>query len=214
MASQLDIYNFALGNVGNSYEVGSLTEDSNERRVCARFFDMVHDMVLSECPWPFSTKTQALSVSSEDAPIGWTYRYTYPSDCAKAWLIVDEGGIRDATVNVFTSFISQDFFRQDFIPFEVMHGDDQTSIVCDLDEAYLIYASNATPISRYSANLVNALSWGLAFYIAGPLGSIPLNERQGYFQNFQFALAEAKAHAFNESKQDPSPSTPSILARQ
>lgn len=214
MASKLEIYNLALGNIGNSYEVGSLTEDSNERRVCARFFDLIHDMVLAECPWPFALKTSALSVSSDAAPPGWEYRYDYPADCAKAWLVVDEGGVRDSLVNVFTDFISQDFRRADIIPFELAHGADQTSVICDLEEAYLIYCSNTVSISRYSAYLVNAISWGLAFYIAGPLGSIPLNERQGYFQNFQFALGEAKAHAFNESKQDANTSTPSIIARQ
>lgn len=89
-ASVVDIFNWALGAVGNRARVQSPTEASDEAEICALFYENVRDQVLRSAPWSSASAFKRLAQSGEqDDSVNWDesfpapqyrYMYTLPSD--------------------------------------------------------------------------------------------------------------------------------------
>lgn len=78
--SKLGIINLALGKLGNSRIVASLTEDTAERIAATTVWDYVVDEVLGKRPWYFAkTRTRLHRVNTIPA-FGFEFAYVMPSD--------------------------------------------------------------------------------------------------------------------------------------
>src|SRR6185312_8086770 len=78
--SDVEICNMALGHVGNSSQIASLTEKSNEARACLLYYEQVRDEVLQAAPWPFITVIEPLTLVATSPNTDWAYSYRYPVD--------------------------------------------------------------------------------------------------------------------------------------
>ena len=77
--SKVDICNNALAKLG-AKQITSLTDDSQEARLCALFYDQIREDMLSSHPWNFAIKRQALSQLSSTPAFEFAYEYQLPSD--------------------------------------------------------------------------------------------------------------------------------------
>ena len=82
-ATKLDLYNYALFNIGHTRRVDSPTENSIERQNCEAIYEQKKQSLLSMANWGFAKTAVALSLTG-NTPIGWAYEYHYPSGCLKA----------------------------------------------------------------------------------------------------------------------------------
>lgn len=217
MASRTDIANAALFKLAQDIPIAALTERSKAGIALNRVFDPMLDLVLSAHAWPFALKYVALAEQTEDPMPGWQYRYTYPSDCVNALALCDEGGIRGTMSAVASTWCDETAarFRDGRLAFDVGYGDQDTSIFADLEDAYLIYVSRVTNASRYPAPFAEALACRIAMEVDGAIrgAEIALRAANEMRSNYLMALAEAKAHGFNESRETVEPLTPSVAAR-
>jgi len=210
--SDVDVCNAALGKLGQDITIASLSEQTKHARAFNRVFDRVRDYVNADFPWPFAIKSAALALDAQTA-IGWTYRYSYPSDCLDALAVCAEDGVRMAQAAVVGGCddrIGVDA-RYDF---EVQHGDQDTSIVTDLASAYLIYVRRVEDMARWSVHAIEGLTCRLAIEVA-PVIAAEVGLRLGpqLEQKYIAAKSRAGVHALNESRDTLQPTTPSLAAR-
>lgn len=120
MASKLEIYNMALGHIGER-KISSLTEAREPRRALDDFYDAVVAGCLEEGFWNWSMRTIEQAASeSYDPEFGLTYAFEKPTDWVRTYLIstsermdpplleyVDEGGLWYADVDpLYIKFVS------------------------------------------------------------------------------------------------------------
>lgn len=187
MASQVDIFNLALSNIAAKSRVNSLTEDSNERKVCSVHYENAREIVLEDHDWNFASfyETLALLKESSDTvppPLPWLYQYDYPSTCIKA---------RE---------ITRQLDSEAPVPFKVDLNDSVTGKVIHTDkqEAILRYTKRITNPTLFTPRAVEALAWKLATLIAITLtGNLKL--KQNAEEAYTRAIIDAKASNFNEN---------------
>lgn len=106
MTSKLEIYNLALGHLGER-KVSSLTEAREPRRVLDDFYDAVMAYCLERGFWNWAVRTvEQASSDSYDPPFGQQYAFEKPTDWVRTYTIsanesltpplldvVDEGGL-------------------------------------------------------------------------------------------------------------------------
>jgi hypothetical protein len=148
MSSEVEICNMALSHLGAD-PISELVEASNEARECNRVYEMARDFVLEAHPWGWAQKTVLLAELGTP-PLGWIYRYGYPSDCLKAILIGLD--LKETELPV---------------PFEIRAGDDLNTkvIICDKYQATLQYTAKVTNTEMFSPMFAMALSYYIAFLI-------------------------------------------------
>ncbi len=216
--SQVDICNAALIKIGQDIPIAAMSESSKAARAFTRVWDRILELVLSEYPWPFTVKTQALALVSEDAPAGWAYRYAYPSDCVTLLAVTDGDSAAAALTGSpwnpdwLNAFMLQRNMRY---AFQTAYGEQSQSIVSDLESAFAIYASRVTEVGRFSPKFAEALICRLAWEVAPALaGEVGLRMATQALPNaYIFALSAAKAAASNESLETIEVVAPSIAAR-
>lgn len=214
--SKVDLANAALVDLAQDIPIASFSEATKHARLFNRSFDRIRDLVLGEHAWPFAMTSVALALQVQSPLPGWTYRYTYPSDCLNALAVTDENGIRGGMALASSGSESQPWlvWRNGQQAFAVVHGTQDTSIVTDLEEAYLIYIARVDDVGRYPPKfaeaLVKRLAWQLAPAIMGELG---FKAQRQLRENYEMARAEAIAHAYNEARETIEFTTPSLAAR-
>lgn len=216
MASRTDIANAALVKLGQDIFLSALTDRTKAGILLNRLFDPMLDVVLASHAWPFALTSVALAEQTQDPMPGWTYRYTYPTDCVNALALTDEGGIRGTLTQVASQWCPDNaaVFRDGRLAFEVTYGTQDTAIAADLEDAYLIYVARVTDASRYPILFQEALSCRLALEAAPVLkGELGLREAPRLRENYMMALSEARVQSFNESRETVEPVTPSVAAR-
>lgn len=186
--SEVQLCNLALGRVGISQEIASLSERSNEAVQCNRFYESTRDRVLSEAPWRFCTRRRTLA-DVGTPPDGWAYRYRYPNDCLFARKIVDPANRSPAS--------------DQRIPFSIYEDVDSAALAIVTDEANAVleYTFKVTNTMLYSPLFDSALAWALAAEIAGPLKA-DVKYIQNAEQHYQYQIAQAIAQSFNEGRDD------------
>lgn len=154
MASQIDIYNMALGHIGISETVGSLEERSKARITCSQFWAISRDTVLADFDWPFATKYETLALLNVTTD-PWQYTYQYPVDCLRA-LYIAVPGIEQPPERLRPTF-------------ETAYGVDGQVILSDYPEAVLAYVTRVENVERFPPMAAMALSYNLAMHIAMPM---------------------------------------------
>ncbi len=186
MASQVEIYNLALGSIGQSDTVASPTERSKAAQVCTRFWDLARDTVLAEFPWPFATRYEALASLPGIAP-NWSYQYQYPNDCLRALYVFNEG-YRNPPASLQPNF-------------QMGYGSAGQIVLADVPRARLAYVARVEDTGRFPPLFVNVLAWKLAAMIAMPLTNTrTITETAETI--YRQAAQEAWAQALNESRTD------------
>lgn len=217
MASDVEVFNNALSNIGDTSFIEDFSDPQNEReRLAALHFASTRDLVLQDFPWNFARTFSILAEVSGDEFPGWSFRYRYPTDCLQAKIVTDEGGYRlpaqfwlDQNIWANTTFPIPRF------SFEVQADPDADGaklILCDVEDAYLWYTKRIEDMNQWTALAREALAWRLSMKIA-----LGLRADTQYFNNavqmYQWTLSQAQAHSLNEAKPDQQPQSPAIQAR-
>lgn len=214
--SKVDLANATLVDLAQDIPIAAFSDATKHARLFNRSFDRIRDLLLAEHAWPFAVTSVALALQAQDPLPGWTYRYAYPSDCLNALAVTDENGIRAGMAMASSGSDSQPWmvWRNGQQAFQIVHGTQDTSIVTDLERAYLIYVSRVEDVGRYPPKfaeaLVKRMAWQLAPAVMGELG---FKAQDRLRQNYEIARAEAIAHAYNEARETIEFTTPSLAAR-
>jgi hypothetical protein len=212
MASQVGIFNMALGRLGISTVVRTLAEESTERKICSVWYDQTLDFVQRDFPYPFTTTAAPLAVSVDTFP-GWTYAYAYPSGCLNIHAICDETGLRP-TMGYALSFPERLAFIQRPVPWKIASATNGVGrvILTDQQNAYAVYTRQYTDTESMPPDFVSTFAWRLAFEVGSPLKADPAMSNRALQMYFQ-EKGTTGATALNEAREDLLPDSPSILAR-
>lgn len=204
MASSTEIANLALAHLGTGKQIASLTERSAEAAACKKFFETARKATLRDFKWPIATKIAALGLVTEDGDTGhptdeYQYSYRLPSDCLFARRILS--GTRNDTTSTR-------------IHYRLIHDAAGPLILTDKEDAELEYTVNHDDYEHYTPDMIMALSYRLAAYIA-PLvskGDV-FKLRTEALKMYQFEISTAQAAAFNEEAAEEAPDSEFIRAR-
>ena len=145
MASVVDIANNALNILGAS-TISSLTEDTQNARICNQRFENVRNRVFRGHPWNCLIKRVQLAQNSTAPVIEYTYAYALPSDFLRCLKI--HNGTTDSVASN--------------LDFKV----EGKNIVTDEATVYLVYIAKDTDPNNYDSYLYEVLGYQLAADIA------------------------------------------------
>ena len=152
MANAVDICNLALSHLGNKAEVSGINppDGSVEAMHCSRFYPLARDSLLEMHPWGFAVRRVALALVGTPSA-DFDYQYQWPVDCLRPLAVYESGTDGE-------------------YPFQVeSHPDHGRVILTDVEDAELRYIARAEDTTKFSPGFVSALSWLLAYHLAGPL---------------------------------------------
>ena len=182
MASAVDICNLALSRLGDDATVSSIdpAEGSAQAEHCKRFYPMARDVALSKHLWNFATKRAALALLSGVTTAEWQYAYSAPSDILSS----------SAVINIYPDGSFQDGGVEYAIETTTANG---VVIYTNVENAYIRYISKVTDTTRFTIEFVDALSYLLASYLAGPVlkGEMGMKISVDMLKMFKVAMAEA-----------------------
>lgn len=214
MASEVEICNLALGRVGVSQTITSLSEPSAEAVACNRFYALTRDTVLRGFPWPFATTFVALGLVKEDPNTDWQYSYRYPSDCIRFRRIVPPGGRPSTAVSSDARLVADAIPSPDSIPYRIASDTTARLIYTDQDDAVAEYTRKVTDSEFYDAEFVSVLAWRLAAEIAPVLTQgDPYKMGSRAMSLYQYELGQVYVTVENEEQADPEPESGFIRGR-
>lgn len=187
MASDVDICNLALGHLGDEAAVSSINppDQSAQAAYCSKFYSLALSMVLTDHDWQFAIKKAFLAqLPTSDAL--WQYAYALPSDF----------------MNVSALFASTSADDLNGLP--ATGSQVAYTIETDSNGNQVLYTNQFSPLLKYTAYVTNtasfspgfveALSWRLASYLAGPIlkGDVGVAASKTCMQMYAVALKAAK----------------------
>ena len=205
MASEVDIVNLALANLGDNATVTSLypPEGSAQSEHAARFYPIARDTLLEMHTWAFTTRRATLNLLSITVP-QWDYVYAVPnnwigciailppdsnSDYSSIYSPVDTLGY---TANNVPLVQGGQYIPQ---PYQVESADDGSDIILTNQEnAVLRYSVSVTDTTKFTAMFTMTLAWHLASMLAGPIikGDIGAAEAERCAKMMAIYLQKAK----------------------
>jgi len=184
MASQVDICNIALSNLGDQL-ITSMTEANSRARACNLRFDDTRDAVLRTHPWNCATSRATLAVSGTPN-WGYSNSFALPTECLRV-LEVDDP---DQEWKI-----------------------EGRNIVSDGSSIKIRYIAQVTDTTLFDATLIQAIALRLGYEIAETLtGNLDLKREM--WQKFQFALSEARSNDAMEGTPERIESDEFLLARR
>ena len=215
MANQLDIVNMAMGRLGQSARIATLTEQSVAAFTFNAIWDQTLAFVQSDAVWPWLLRAEPLALSADPPDPGWRFRYSRPNNCLTAYSITTEallgehphlGGWCDAEWRL------RCFGRM--LEWRDAHGATETEILANVEDAWLVYAVSEPNPVRFPAKFCEALAARLAVDASGPLiGQAGMNNRDSLLQEYELAKNSAAVHDYNEGRTADWYETPSLVAR-
>lgn len=196
-SSEVAICNMALGRVGQSIFIDSLTENTQAADVCSIFYESCRDATLADGHWNFATSRVALA-DLGTPPTNWLYRYALPTDCLSTQYLVVPG--------------SRIPLSKDRIKFEVSEEDDVRVLYTDQEEAELVYTKRQENPNMFSPQFVSALAWLLASEIAMPLAAAPALADKAY-KMYLNGISQAQAASLREGQSDVEPDCEFLTGR-
>lgn len=173
MASQVDICNLALINLGQSPNIIAVNppDGSAYAATAVHLYPIALKRVLSEIDWSFATKIVALTAVDVDKPAAWDYAFAVPTDLERP-VMLQESDQEDPNIG---------------IPFEI-NGD---VLYCNSDSVVLRYVYLNTNTEKFSSDFVLALSAYLAHLMAVPVTK-DANIAGAWLKNYQSIVSTAK----------------------
>lgn len=215
MASEVDISNLALANLGDNATIASLDppEGSAQAEHCARFYPIARDTLLESHTWNFATKRRQLAALTSDWT-SWDYCYAVPSDMLVALAVLPP----EPTDDYSEGAPNQEGTSGDYVtqPFALESLSDGTVVIyTDQEDAVLRYTARITDPTKFSPLFITALAWSLASMLAGPIikGDTGAAEAKRCLQMMNLYLGQAKISDANQRKIRPQPIVPWIARR-
>lgn len=170
MASVVQICNMALSHLGAEAQVASIAppDGSVEAGLCATFYPIARQEMLELGTWSWANKRKLLAVASTNPSTVWAYAYARPSDCLSVLRVLPLSKIdvlRWPDENPDFLPLRAGASERDGVEFE-QEGD---LILTNEPDAVLMYRTDVTDTTRFSATSASALSMLLASYLAGPI---------------------------------------------
>lgn len=144
MASEVDICNIALNNLGAS-NINSLTEDSKSGRLCNQRYEFVRDTVFRAHPWNCLIQRVELAQDADTPSFGFSYQYQLPADpfCLRV-------------ITMWTGLTNSDAAAYD--NGEVMFKIEGRKLLTNESTAKIIYIARVTDPNEYDSLLVETIS--------------------------------------------------------
>lgn len=194
MSSVVQICNMALARIGVSSFISSLSEATNEARMCSLFYEPMRDFALRDGLWNFARKQQALA-DAGTPPEQWAYKYALPDDFLKARFIWMPGTpVLPGTYEVPGQTI---FVTEQRVRFEIANDGGQKVLYTNQPEAELVYTARVEDVTLYDPIFVSALAYLLASEIAMPLAVQPSLAKQA-LDAYRVTASMAAAHSMSE----------------
>jgi hypothetical protein len=195
VASSVDICNLALAHLGDDATVSSINppEGSAQAEHCARFYPIARDTALEAHSWNFATKRATLALVTGAAPEGWEYAYALPADCLSS----------SSVMNVWMEGASDNTPGEQFVVETTTSNG--TLIYTNAESAVVRYTARIIDTTKFSPMFVNAVSWLLSSYLAGPVvkGDAGMKIGEGMFKMYLNEVAKAAASDANSRKYEP-----------
>jgi hypothetical protein len=191
-----ELSNLALNHLNISVSISDMDENSKEAKACKRWLPFVKSELLVMAKPRFAKVINDLALVEENPNDKWSYSYRYPSTCVHAIKIpyfaansvifdqrdLDAVNIVDAQQSFDTGFDSEGML-----------------IFSNVDGASLEFISNEFPSANYPIKYAMALTYLLAFYVAGSLVAGDAEQvKTNVYSLFEKKLAEAQAAIENE----------------
>lgn len=194
--TKTSVFKMACGHLKQK-PVGDADENSVTANYMNVYWDAAVDYVLERHDWGFARARGELSQVENDDLTDWSYQYSYPSDCVKPRAL--QTGVRVThSPTAFKVELSADLTSK--------------TIVCDLDEAWLIYTKRITNMALWPVSALIALSYKLAELSALLVtGKEDLKARCA--KEYETAEARAKLLDSQNGQDDPEPDSQFIEAR-
>jgi hypothetical protein len=153
VASQVDIWNTALSNIGHKAQIADPDELSVEANHCRRFYPIALGVTLERFAWSFATRRAILA--EVDNPVDhWMFAYALPNECIAPRAVL----LPESTDDTVTH------------DFEV-EGDEDGALILytNVEDAVLKYTTLVTDTNKFSPMFVLSLSHDLASLLVGPI---------------------------------------------
>lgn len=224
MASDVDIVNLALAEIGDTATVTSLNPPSGsvQAAICARFYPMARDALLEMHTWQFATKRVSLALLSEsNQPNQWTYTYAQPTDALNLMAVLDPAGSDDYVQGLVlpgsypslysghVGYPSTKLFATE------IDANGQQIVLTNQANAVLHYTAAVTDPTQFSPLFTQGLAKLLASMLAGPIikGSEGRNVASQKQKEFQAWFTEATESDSNQRNIKPAITTSWIVNR-
>ena len=201
MATEVDICNLALANLGDDATIATLSppEGSAQAEKAARFYPIARNSLLAMHTWGFASKRGSLALTTNTLD-QWDYAYAAPADMMSAVAIISPTAQNDyatrmsagdtpggITSNYAPTIVAGQYTPQQF----AIEG---SYIYTNQENAMLRYQAYITDPSLFPPLFVNTLSWHLASMLAGPIikGDQGMAEAKRSIEMMQGYLASAK----------------------
>ena len=172
MASQADICNLGLINLGQSPDITSINPPDGTKyaATAAAFWPIMLDKVLGEFDWDFARKLVTLQEVSDAEPEAWQYAFALPIDMVEPRML-------------------QQTYQQDpnvGIPYEIKAG----ILYCNEADVVLRYTFRNTNYGSYSNGVVLAMGAYMAHLLAAPVMK-DVNVSAAWAKQYQNYLGQA-----------------------
>lgn len=177
MASDVDICNLALAQLGDAAKVASLNppDQSAQAGHCARFYPMARDALLEMHTWSFATVRVALAAVALPPTVStWNYAYAIPSDVLNFLAVLDPSTTDDYSVGLqLPNTLPQvsnpgvGVYQPQAYAIENYNGVDV--LLTNQQNAVLRYTAAVSDPTKFSPLFVQGLATLLASHLAGPV---------------------------------------------
>ena len=205
MASEVDICNVALAHLGDRATVSSISppEGSAQAEHCARFYPIARDLVLEAHEWGFATKRANLALLADTPPPGFQFVYQVPNDCRNIIDLIDPNAPTFYPIDESCGHWQDDAFTMPAVPYELEARADGTAVIyTNLENALIRYVASVTDTTKFSAQVVDAIAWLLAAYLAGPVikGDTGAAMAASCMKAYTLSLSKATANDANNRR--------------
>lgn len=187
MTTEVSICNLALARLGDGATVVSISppEGSAQAEHCARFYPLARDACLEDHAWKFATVTAPATLMASQV-LPWAYVYAEPSDSLRLLCVIPPD-------------------TEEHQPYAAgIDEDGQRLIYTNQAQARLQYVKRVVNPSHFPALFVDALSWLLASFLAGPMmrDNTGRQAAASAYQAYLGRIANAKGVDANQQKID------------
>jgi hypothetical protein len=157
MASKVDICNLALSHIAQGTVITAIEPEpdgSFPAEVCSQQYPIARDILLEMAAWRFATTRVALA-EVEHEHTQWRFAYTLPADIIRPLAVLAPEALDDSATERYTIELDQLTETQ--------------RIYTNIDQATLRFIVRVDDPNQYTGLFIQALSWLLAHFIAGPI---------------------------------------------
>lgn len=211
MTSRVEIFNLALGHLGDSAMISSPDQAGKQAQECRRAYDQARRSELRSFPWAFASMAAALALETDTDKLGYGNVYRVPVDSLRIYGVMPQTGVRTWMSTPGSCWESPERAQLPVVPYTIMG----TQILADLDGAYVTYARDVTEAEMTDPLFVDVLSLALAVRIAPAIIGTAAGQQASrlLIATLESTRQQAYAQALNEQGRDYRPESPSITAR-